>query len=180
MRLFIAVNFDDEVKRGIQKLQEKLRARASRGKFSRPDNLHLTLAFLGETPEERLDAVSEILESVNSPPFDISFNRTGFFRRSRKELWWLGADPAAPGISILKTMQAQLIQHLEKENFSVDTRPFNPHITLGREIASAAPIVLDCPAISVHVDRISLMKSENIRGMLIYTELRQRCLSAAP
>ena len=158
-------------------LQERLRAQALRGNFSRPENLHVTLAFLGETPEERLEHLAAIMERVEAPPFDISFDYTGFFSRSRKELWWLGADPSSPGLAILKTIQKQLLHDLAKENFFVDARPFKAHITLGREIKRREfAIVLDCPPINIHVDRLSLMKSENIRGVLTYTELRRRCL----
>ena len=171
MRLFIAVNFSDEVKARIIAVQEKLRSQALRGNFSRPENLHLTLAFLGETPEEKLPLIIQIMEKIKPNPFEISFNRTGSFTHSRKELWWIGADPGCAALPELKALHAELLEALQYEGFSVDKRPFNAHISLGREIKHSLPIILDSLEIKLKVDRISLMKSEHLRGILTYTEI---------
>ena len=177
MRLFIAVNFSDETKAQILEVQGQLRSLSLRGSFTRLENLHLTLAFLGETPEEKLPALFQILESGHPraagwpPPFEIIFNRTGCFTHSRKELWWIGADRDAPGLPLIETLHSQLLDRLSEAGFSVDIRPFSAHITLGREIKHTDPIILNCPDITVSVDRISLMKSERVRGILTYTEL---------
>ena len=122
------------------------------------------------------------MEEIESPPFDIFFNRTGCFTHSRKELWWIGTDlkpgtEGSPGPPLLRAVCGQLVSRLEQEGFSVDKRPFNAHITLAREIKHDRPIVLDSPEIEVRVDRISLMKSERSRGVLIYTELAGRDLA---
>ena len=183
MRLFIAVNFSGEVKKQILLVQEKLRAQALRGSFSRPENFHLTLAFLGETPGEKLEILSRILDDLQQnpqfpqSPFDVVFNRTGCFTHSRKELWWIAADTGSAGIPLLNAIHRQLTDCLEEEGFPVDKRPFNAHVTLAREVKHANPIALDCPAITVRVDRISLMKSEHIRGVLTYTELFSKNLA---
>ena len=177
MRLFVAVKFTDEVKSRIRSVQEQLRSQASRGSFSRPENFHLTLAFLGETPKEKLEALSQIMEEIQRfqpASFDISFNHAGFFTHSRKGLWWLGADKNSPGLPLLESIHRQLIDRLDKEGFSVDKRPFNAHITLAREVKHTSPIILDCPAITIRVDHLSLMKSEHVRGVLTYTALAKR------
>jgi len=176
MRLFIAVNFADEIKTRIVKLQTQLRSQSLRGNFSRRENLHITMAFLGETPEEKIQCLFQIMEEIQSPSFDIVFSRTGCFTHSRKELWWIGAEPDCAGVPLLNSIHDQLLDHLEKEGFTVDKRPFNAHITLGREVSHKDPIILDNPVITVRVDHISLMKSENIRGVLTYTELHRRQL----
>jgi 2'-5' RNA ligase len=174
MRLFIAVNFTDEVKSRLLKIQEQLKSQSSRGNFTRPENLHLTLAFLGETPETQLEKLYDILEGIQSPAFAIPFNRTGCFTHSKKELWWIGTDPDSSSLPLLKAIHEQLLSRLLKEGFSVDTRPFNAHITLGREIKHTKPIILDCPEITVQTDHISLMKSEHLRTGLTYTELTRK------
>src|SRR5215470_15888700 len=92
LRLFIAVNFSDEIKNRLLKIQEQLRAQCLKGNFSKYENFHLTLAFLGETPEEKIKTLCGIIEEINIPPFEISFNRTGCYTHSRKELWWIGAE----------------------------------------------------------------------------------------
>ena len=171
MRLFAAVNFSDEIKSRLLEIQERLRSQSLKGSFTRPENFHLTMAFLGETPKEKLAGLFRIMEEVRTAPFDIHFNLTGCFTHSRKELWWIGADRNCSGFPLLEAIHAQLIDRLLDEGFNVDRRPFNPHITLGREIKHSGPIILDCPDIAVRVDRVSLMKSEHIRGVLNYTEL---------
>ena len=171
MRLFIAVNFTDEVKKRLLEIQERLRSQSLSGNFTRPENLHLTLAFLGETPEEKLSSLFQIIEDIKVTPFEVFFNHTGCFIHSRKELWWIGAGENDPGLRQLGDIHGQLLSRLLDARFSVDERPFNPHITLGREIKHSRPISLCCPEITVSINRICLMKSERIKGVLTYTAL---------
>jgi RNA 2',3'-cyclic 3'-phosphodiesterase len=175
MRLFIAVNFDDAVRKRFLEIQTRLRSQCTRGNFTRPENLHLTLAFLGETPEAKVALILKIIEDVQAlpeaMPFEVYFNHTGCFTHSHKELWWVGADENCPALNRLKTIHSKLIKRLLDVNFSVDNRSFNPHITLGREIKHSEKIILKCDEIKVKVDHLSLMKSEHIGGILTYTEL---------
>ena len=176
MRLFAAVNFSDEIKSQILSLQEQLRSRVLCGNFSRSENLHMTLIFLGEIPEEKLKILFGIIDEIQAPDFEIWFNRTGCFARSGKELWWLGADRNSPGFQVLLSVHKQLLCRLLDAGFPsgpdrIDTRPFNAHITLGREIKHTGPVILEKPDIRVKVNRISLMKSEHVRGVLTYTEI---------
>ena len=182
MRLFIAVLLNNEVKASLQALQEQIKAQSSKSSFTRPENLHMTLAFLGETPAEKLDKLHRIIGEIETPAFEITFNRTGCFTHSRKELWWIGIDLNDPMLPQLKSLHGQLLARLEQESFPVDKRPFNAHITLGREIRHSQPIVVDCQEIKVMVDRISLMKSERYSapghtgGVLTYTEIFSKAL----
>jgi len=180
MRLFVAVNFSDEIKAKILMIQDQLRSQTIKGNFTRPENLHLTLAFLGETGPEPVgnpaSRLCEIMDGMGIVPFNVSFNRTGCFTHSRKELWWIGAEPTCPGLPLLKAIHDQLVHGFKEDGFCVSLSPFNAHITLGREIKHTTPIVLNSPDIVVRVDRISLMKSEHIGGILTYTELIQKKL----
>jgi 2'-5' RNA ligase len=182
MRLFIAVNFDSAVKKQLLELQALLRSQSTHGNFTRSENLHLTLAFLGETgvnPQEKVSSILNIIDkAINDVqtwaialPFTVSFTHTGCFTHSHKELWWVGADENCPGLRSLKGIHGELIKRLLDAGFYVDNRSFNPHITLGREIKHTQPISLKCSEIKVNVDRISLMNSEHIGGKLTYTEL---------
>ena len=171
MRLFVAVNFTDEIKKRLLEIQERLRSQCLSGNFTRSENLHLTLAFLGETPEGKLPLLFQIMDGMKFSPFEVSFNHTGCFTHSRKELWWIGAGKNDACLQALRSIHGQLLSRLLEAGFSVDERPFNPHITLGREIKHSQPITLDCPGIAAKVSRISLMRSERIKGVLTYTEL---------
>ena len=174
MRLFIAVNCDDETKRLLLSVQEKIKSQSLKGNFSRPENLHLTLVFLGETPEEQVPAIcSAIKEALRPPasPFTLAFSQTGCYRHSNKELWWIGAGHSDPSLGALKNLRQRITGGLSTAGAAFDDRPFNPHITLGREIKHNAPIVIPQQEINFSVNRISLMKSERSGGVLVYTEV---------
>jgi 2'-5' RNA ligase len=171
MRLFISVNFSDDVKSHILSIQNMIKEKSLKGNFSRPENLHLTMAFLGETPSKQVPLICSVMEkaSAQCSPFSLYFTRTGFFKHSNKELWWIGSD--LKGSENVFRLRQFLEEGLREAGLYFDERPFNAHITLGREIKHSLPIETPEVKISVPVDRICLMKSENINGSLLYTEI---------
>ena len=174
LRLFIAINCKDETKAILLSVQDIIKAQSIKGSFSRPENLHLTLAFLGETPEEQIPGICSAIDEALIPPFDsftLTFSPTGCFRHSHKKLWWIGVERADPSLEILECLRRRIIEGLFAKGISFDDRPFRAHITLGREIKHDAPIVIPERKIIFPVRRISLMKSERINGVLVYTEL---------
>jgi 2'-5' RNA ligase len=175
VRLFVAVKFDDTIKSRLLALQDRIREQAVRGNFSRPENLHLTLVFIGETDPALLPVITGIVtntpqtkDSAAIPTFTIVFNHTGCFRHSGKELWWIAANE---GLDTLRELRQRIADGFDAEGIQYDKRPFKAHITLGREIRASSPIVLPDEKITVPVTRISLMKSEHIKGTLVYTEI---------
>lgn len=180
MRLFIAVNFDDEIKSRLLQMQGWIKARSIKGNFSRPENFHLTIVFIGNAIAELVPVIKTILERSCQPPhgaFTVEFTHTGFFKHSGKELWWIGADPNAANFCSLVELQGRLAGALEAAGIPFDKRPFRAHITLGREIKHVLPIELPAETITVPVRKISLMKSEHVHGVLTYTELAACCLA---
>jgi 2'-5' RNA ligase len=194
MRLFIAVNFDEELTGRIVEIQEKLRTATLKGNFSRRENLHLTLVFLGETGTDMVPAIRDLIVAIPSPgTFTLNFIRAACFRRSGKELWYMGAAPNSWGMKRLLELRAKLVDGLERlatpmpwsassrfppdgGGLSFDRRPFNAHITLGRELRldrelAPFPVQIEAP-----IRRISLMQSEHRSGRLVYTELFGRDL----
>ena len=91
MRLFIAINFGENELDAFEAARDRLRERAGRANYSRRENLHLTLAFLGEQPQARLpDARAAMLAAAaGSQPFTLRFERSGRFRREGGDIWWL-------------------------------------------------------------------------------------------
>jgi 2'-5' RNA ligase len=175
MRLFVAVNLDEGAKRVLLELQNMLRLQVSKGSFTRPENFHITLAFLGETPGGVLPAVQAAIAEAAHPPFTVSFNTTGCFSHSGKELWWLGAaDPER-----LCALRDGVCAALDRAGLDFDRRAFNAHITLGREIKHSSPITLPPAHITVPVRRISVMESRRCNGILTYTELSGQDLKGA-
>lgn len=94
--------------------------------------LHLTLAFVGDVPEDRLTDLSNVAEavraavaSIESAPLEL--NRLGYWRHNR--ILWAGTD-RVPGM--LEILAARLTGELSARGYSVPIQPFSPHVTLIR------------------------------------------------
>jgi len=173
-RLFISVNCDDKVKKQLLSVQDKIKSQSVKGNFSLPENLHLTLVFIGETPEDKIQLISSVIEQALNPvvaPFTLTFSTVGCYTHSKKELWWIGTDRDDTRLNNLNTIRRRIADGLSSKGVNFDNRPFNPHITLGREIKHASPIIIPKQEIMYPVNRISLMKSERVSGKLTYTEI---------
>jgi len=173
-RLFISINCDDKVKAQLLSVQKMIKSRSVKGNFSRPENLHLTLVFIGETPEEKTRLIASVIEKAIDPPvasFTLHFPTVGCFTHGGKELWWIGLERNDPSLGILTTIRGRIADGFSSEGVTFDNRPFNPHITLGREIKHDSPILIPKQEIIFPVNRISLMKSERVSGVLTYTEI---------
>jgi 2'-5' RNA ligase len=170
MRLFFAINFDEEMTDALWQSVGALQQARLQGRFSRRENLHLTLAFIGETT--RGEELLKILQQLDAAPFKLALGRCGLFRRSGGSIFWRSLRESAE----LKALQAQLTGLLAAHGFEVDSREFRPHITLAREVYLQDDF--DLPAFSARqpqaamtVRRISLMRSDRINGRLTYTEV---------
>ncbi len=167
MRLFTAVNFNDETKEEIAKIQLKLAADGVTGTFTDKANLHITLVFLGEFPGSSVAGFSDALEDVEFEPFQLELGGLGMFGRN---ILWLGSRPSPA----LKDMHRQLTENLMDMGFRPEERGFKPHVTLVRQPELPASYFLDAqktPKIIAPIDTISLMKSERLHGKLVYTPI---------
>ena len=167
MRLFVAVRLSDEMRASIEKLIEDLRKKGVKGKYTLPENLHLTLCFIGESEEQ--DKIEKALSRINCSPFRLSTGEMGSFG----DLLWLGAD----GGGALESVALQVRKNLAQEGISYDRKKFRPHITLIRK-AKGNWSEQSAPKGEMQVFRISLMKSERIDGKMVYTEIYEKHLKA--
>jgi RNA 2',3'-cyclic 3'-phosphodiesterase len=173
-RLFISVNCDNKVKNQFLSVQEIIRTQSVKGNFSLPENLHLTLVFIGETPADKIQLIASVIDQALRPgvaPFTLTFSTVGCYTHSKKELWWIGTDQDDTRLGNLITIRRRIADGLLSKGVNFDNRPFNPHITLGREIKHVSPIIIPKQEIIYPVNRISLMKSERVSGKLTYTEI---------
>jgi 2'-5' RNA ligase len=166
MRLFIAINFNDGTRGGLLALRDELRSKSRSGNFSLPENLHLTLAFIGECDHARLAAAKAVVEAVRFEPFDVTVERVGSFRG---DTWWAGCH-AAPR---LLAVQRALSDGLREAGFAIENRKYNPHITLGREVVTDIEPWRIQP-FGETAGRIDLMKSERAGGRLTYTAVHSK------
>ena len=163
MRLFIAINFSDKTRFSLLALRDALRNKSTRGNFSSPENLHLTLVFLGECDTKQSTAVKTIMEGVLFQPIKIEINRIGMFKRGSGGIWWAGVHENKP----LMDLQRDLTNKLITAGFKLDTRKYSPHITLGREVVTDERERALVP-FGETINAIDLMVSERIQGKLTY------------
>jgi 2'-5' RNA ligase len=180
MRLFVAVSFDEKTKSRLLAMQSRIKAQSVKGSFSRPENLHLTLAFIGEVAREQVPHVIAAVARALSPSpdaFTADFGHTGCFKDHGKELWWAGPQSSdSPGIKALTAIRQRIEDGLDMAGIPYDKRPFKAHITLCREVEPLAAIEPPEDRLDVSVARISLMKSERIKAALVYTEIFAQAL----
>ncbi|MBO5199144.1 MAG: RNA 2',3'-cyclic phosphodiesterase [Lachnospiraceae bacterium] len=173
MRLFIAVDFEEEIKQYILSVQKQLKAIAKKGNFTRPENFHLTLIFLGEVSQSELPSVLRAVDSVEQDAEEFLIDGIGRFPRDGGDIWWLGVKDYK-GIA---QIQSFLSRKLCAAGFSIESRAFRPHLTLAREcIVSKEAALPAYESKRVKAERISVMKSERIAGKLVYTELYAKTL----
>lgn len=175
MRLFIAINFNQKISEQIEDIILRLKSQAVQGNFTRRENLHLTLAFLGES--SKLTQIRNAMDSIATSSFVLKINGFGKFPRSGGDIYWLGVEKNQE----LETIHGQLTTKLLDEGFKIEKRPFRPHLTLGREVMlkkdfDKRAFEKTIAPISVEVNKISLMKSERLNGKLVYTEIYTRNL----
>ena len=170
MRLFVAVRFPDEFLRGLTECQKSLKKAAAladgwetRANFSRAENLHLTLAFIGE--REEAQSTVKALEAVRFNPLRIS---CGGLRKFGDTLVIVVRDGGE-----CMNLAESVRRALDGAGIPYDDKPFVPHITLARKFVSGLPdgASLFLPDAGAAVKTFSLMKSERINGVLTYTEL---------
>lgn len=166
MRLFISINLNDEMKDALIDIQETMRVYGIHGNETVPDNMHLTLAFIGEYDDP--DHVKRVVDSIEIRPFEIRLNGIGAFR----DLWWAGIENSAP----LMAVSRRLRRALAEADIPFDRKKFSPHITIIRRAGGRLSEVPE-EEIAAHsggvmtVDHISLMRSDRGRHGMIYTEL---------
>ena len=170
MRLFVAIGLSQEVRSALLAAIDVLR-RQGRGNFTRPENLHLTLAFIGET--DRAQEAEAAILGVEAPAFSLMVEGIGRFQ----DLYWAGTAPCPP----LTTLQRQVEGALRSWEFPLERRPFRPHLTLCRSYRpgpgfdpAAVKRALGAPACPI--DRIRLMASSRVDGRLTYTEVAHKRL----
>lgn len=169
MRLFIAINFNADTRSRLLSLRNELRSNSPHGRFVSSENLHLTLAFLGECDAEQTTAAKTALNMLTFELFPISINRVGSFKRNCGDIWWVGVQSSPELIKL----QGELTKRLRETGFTLEKRKFSPHITLGREVETNY-VFGKIPPFGEMVTSVELMKSERVEGKLTYTEINRR------
>ena len=170
-RAFVAIEVPDSVRNTISALIGRLRERDVTNcvRWVRPEGVHVTLKFLGDTPNDKERAIESALESSAAirPGLDLSLGPLGSFgsrRGARDQVVWVGLSGET---AQLVELAADVDRALVAVGFPAETRPFTPHLTLGRmrRGVQLVPSFTEDAAWppgdgAFHVDHLSLMESD--------------------
>ena len=140
VRAFLAVPLPDVLQDALSALQNDLTSRARDIRWSRPESLHLTLHFFGTIPQENLEKIVVSMLSIRGchQPFQVDVIGLGAFPSlQRPRVVWLGLTPQDP----LRQLHRDCQQSLSAAGFDIDSRPYTPHLTIGRARKQAASLV---------------------------------------
>ena len=160
MRLFVAIQLSDDMKKMITGTMHSLKKKGVKGRYVPAQNLHLTLAFIGEQSDP--GPVKEALEKVSFKPFKLTLSDMGSFG----DLLWVGMK----GNQGLSALAASVRNALDQARIPYDRKKFLPHITIIRK-ASGNWKQVPPPRGDMMVKKISLMKSTFKDGKPVYTEI---------
>ncbi len=185
MRAFLAIELPEAVRRVLAEEARLLRHAGGRASWVRPENMHLTLRFLGECDGERLAALTPLVSAACGahPAPSLSVAGLGAFPTpARPSVVWAGIRVLSGD---LKELQGAIEKACTSAGFTPDDKPFHPHVTLARVRGHAAPSEL-ARALNERIDAgsqpygdeftaaaVALFSSELKPGGPVYTRLAE-------
>ncbi|MGA2022911.1 MAG: RNA 2',3'-cyclic phosphodiesterase [Candidatus Sulfotelmatobacter sp.] len=129
MRLFVALDLDDNIRSRIARFLDGVRGFAPEARWVRPESLHVTLKFIGEQSETQVDEIKRVLAAIEVGHVEMNFRGYRFFPTARApRVFWIGIEADANLISLAATVNSRLLPlHIQKEEHA-----YNPHLTLAR------------------------------------------------
>lgn len=180
IRTFIALEIPDEIRETIDRcISSKLRKCRTKCSWVKPDNIHLTLKFLGDTPVNIIDSITNdvrfVLEGL--APINLCLDRVGTFGGRKPRVVWAGLSGETESLELI----ANTIDEITfKHGFKREKRRFSPHLTVGRirkqiyipELLTAIENI-QFERLDFTADKISFIKSELTPKGSIYTPLHE-------
>lgn len=125
MRLFVALDLPWEIRERLAMLAGGI----SGAKWVNPDNYHITLRFIGETPAHRAEEADLALAGVRARGFDLTIGGIGTFHKGgRTTALWAGVERSEP----LEFLQNKIETALQRAGWEAERKRFQPHVTLAR------------------------------------------------
>ncbi len=183
IRSFIAIELSAEMKQSLARLQGSLKEGSRTPvRWVDPDIIHLTLKFLGNIDVNVTGDIINVMEKAASgvPPLQLELSGLGVFPNPRRvQVVWVGM---AGEVARLELLQKNVEAGLKPLDFAAESRPFRPHLTLGRVRDRASPeeredlgrLITNTPFTSggkMNVRSVNLMKSQLTREGPIYSRI---------
>lgn len=176
MRLFIAIEIPNGMRKELAALSKAVRERSCGGRFVAPENFHVTLRFIGETDDlaGAAEAMREACRGIR--PFRIKLGKYGFFdkasRDKRTALTLIEGDLDELGV-LRETLEAAL----GSRGFPGEHRKFIPHITIGRNVEQDELAQMELEGVELEsemlVTGITLFESTREKGKVVYSPLHR-------
>ena len=182
MRVFIAIDIDEQIRKGLGRLQNEMRSKVDikKGdvKCVNPDVMHLTLKFLGEIKDVQAVDVCNITKDVagRHTNFELEMETVGYFGGRSARVLWVGTGQNSEN---LLQLQSDLEHELASAGWPGETRKFSGHLTLCRVRNSKAGVKLaqmterykDFKLGTVSADSVSVYQSQLTPKGPVYTVL---------
>lgn len=170
MRLFYALLFTDETIDWLIRVRDQAANHALKGRFVKPEHMHLTLEFLGEKKDHDLPGLIDILDTLPAAPASLTSDGYDSFKGREGHTLYLAVKKSAK----LKNLHKILTQELILEEHNVEKRRYQPHITLGRQVHLDQELsTLAHPKGSLQVKSVALMQSKQDASGLHYIALAE-------
>ncbi|HEY6308224.1 MAG TPA: RNA 2',3'-cyclic phosphodiesterase [Candidatus Angelobacter sp.] len=129
MRIFIALDIPADIRARMLEYGERARSLAPEARWARPEGLHVTLKFIGEVTDAKVQEIKTALAAVRGSPFELNFANVGFFPSPKSpRVFWIGVEGGPP----LPQLTAAIDNATQKLGIAKEERAYNPHLTLAR------------------------------------------------
>ena len=179
VRAFVALELEPTLRAALADLQARLRPRLGDVRLVRPEGIHLTLRFLGDTTPAQVESLRPALAAASAacPPAQAPVAGVGTFpERGSPRVLWVGVELPPAVLELQRACE----RAARAAGFAAEPRPFQPHLTLGRWRDRAPRPEL--PAVDLgtaRLDTLVLFRSETRPDGAVYSQLARFALGSA-
>jgi RNA 2',3'-cyclic 3'-phosphodiesterase len=152
---FYAVELPEQVKEQLKFITENLKADMPFKTWVHPQDLHITLAFLGNADKVKMEESTKLIQSSTAirSGFELAIDHLGIFgRKDSPRIFWAGVEES----SSLKKVRETVFSSCLTAGFELEKRPFSPHITIARKWTSESPFTYNT------LERLNPFQNEKI------------------
>ena len=179
MRVFIAIEFEDEVKRYLKEVQDIVKTTTYSGNFTHYKNFHLTVKYIGEIYNGEYQELCHCIDDIckNTAPFSIKIGDLGFFNKKTTNIVWVGVTR---GREDYVKLHKRTDKETNRSGFAPELRKFRPHVTIGKKVVfNSAAVAGGLPYYNkeIEIKKLTLFQSHRVDGVLTYTPLYSQFLT---